>query len=209
MFVASGSARIPKKLEILNPSTEEKMGDVLCGDLDTEAALAFARDVGGPALRAMSFAERGQLLLDMSSVIHGAREELFTLAMKNGGNTRKRRKIRCGWCLADHGVLWKSGTRFGTSGISLMGRTSHSVGTLDCARHIWTPREGVAVHVNAFNFPAWGFAEKAATTLLAGMPLLVKPATSTSLVAFRIMELLVESGKNACGCGFHADRRGA
>ena len=100
-----------KKLEILNPSTEEKMGDVLCGDLDTEAALAFARDVGGPALRAMSFAERGQLLLDMSSVIHGAREELFTLAMKNGGNT-ERRKIRCGWCLADHG-LWKSGTRFG------------------------------------------------------------------------------------------------
>jgi oxepin-CoA hydrolase/3-oxo-5,6-dehydrosuberyl-CoA semialdehyde dehydrogenase len=54
------------------------------------------------------------------------------------------------------------------------------------------PRAGVAVHVNAFNFPAWGFAEKAATALLAGMPVLTKPAQSSSLVAHRIFEVLVE-----------------
>jgi oxepin-CoA hydrolase/3-oxo-5,6-dehydrosuberyl-CoA semialdehyde dehydrogenase len=54
-------------------------------------------------------------------------------------------------------------------------------------------REGVAVHINAFNIPAWGLAEKAATALLAGMPILAKPATSTALVAFRIVEILVEA----------------
>ena len=59
-------------------------------------------------------------------------------------------------------------------------------------QHIAVPRHGVAVHVNAFNFPAWGLAEKAAVALLAGMPVVSKPATSTALVAHRIMEILVE-----------------
>src|SRR5207244_3855323 len=59
-------------------------------------------------------------------------------------------------------------------------------------QHILVPRVGVAVHINAFNFPAWGFAEKAAVALLAGMPVLSKPATSSSMVAHRIVELLLE-----------------
>ena len=54
------------------------------------------------------------------------------------------------------------------------------------------PRHGVAVHINAFNFPAWGFAEKAAVALLAGMPVLSKPATSSAMVAHRIMQLVAE-----------------
>ena len=59
-------------------------------------------------------------------------------------------------------------------------------------QHISVPRHGVAVHINAFNFPAWGFAEKAAVALLAGMPVLSKPATSSALLAHRIMEIIVE-----------------
>jgi len=60
-------------------------------------------------------------------------------------------------------------------------------------QHVWLPREGAAVHINAFNFPAWGLAEKAATALLAGMAVVSKPATSTALVAHRIVEILVEA----------------
>jgi oxepin-CoA hydrolase/3-oxo-5,6-dehydrosuberyl-CoA semialdehyde dehydrogenase len=60
-------------------------------------------------------------------------------------------------------------------------------------QHFLAPRDGVAVHVNAFNFPAWGFAEKAACALLAGMPVVTKPATSTALVAYRVVELLVDA----------------
>ena len=59
-------------------------------------------------------------------------------------------------------------------------------------QHIAVPRHGVAVHINAFNFPAWGFAEKAAVALLAGMPVLSKPATSSAMVAHRIMQLVAE-----------------
>ncbi|HSK80828.1 MAG TPA: 3,4-dehydroadipyl-CoA semialdehyde dehydrogenase, partial [Thermoanaerobaculia bacterium] len=61
-------------------------------------------------------------------------------------------------------------------------------------RHILVPRHGVAVHINAFNFPVWGFAEKAACALLAGMPVITKPATSTSLATERAIELIVEAG---------------
>ncbi|MES1210846.1 MAG: aldehyde dehydrogenase family protein, partial [Acidobacteriota bacterium] len=61
-------------------------------------------------------------------------------------------------------------------------------------RHILVPRPGVAVHINAFNFPAWGFAEKAACALLAGMPVITKPATATALVTERCIELIVEAG---------------
>ncbi len=61
-------------------------------------------------------------------------------------------------------------------------------------QHILVPRHGVAVHINAFNFPAWGFAEKAACALLAGMPVITKPATATALVTERCIELIVEAG---------------
>jgi oxepin-CoA hydrolase/3-oxo-5,6-dehydrosuberyl-CoA semialdehyde dehydrogenase len=61
-------------------------------------------------------------------------------------------------------------------------------------QHILIPRRGVAVHVNAFNFPAWGFAEKAACALLAGMPVITKPATATALVTERCIELILDAG---------------
>ena len=61
-------------------------------------------------------------------------------------------------------------------------------------QHLLTPRQGVAVHINAFNFPAWGFAEKAACAWLAGMPVVTKPATATSLVTEEIIRILAESG---------------
>ena len=69
-----------------------------------------------------------------------------------------------------------------------LGRAPRLVG-----QHVLTTRHGVAVHVNAFNFPAWGLAEKAAVALLAGMPVLTKPATSSALVAHRLFELLVDA----------------
>src|SRR5207248_711961 len=70
-----------------------------------------------------------------------------------------------------------------------LGRTARYAGI-----HLWVPRDGVAVHINAFNFPAWGTAEKTAASLLAGMPIISKPATSTALVASRLAELGVETG---------------
>src|ERR671910_3400531 len=78
---------------LVNPATEEVIAEVRAGGVDLGAAFAAARDRGGPALRALSFAARGQLLAGPAKVIHGAREELIALAGANGGNTRGAAKV--------------------------------------------------------------------------------------------------------------------
>ena len=111
----------------------------------------------------------------------------------SGGNTRSDAKFDvdgAAFTLAAYAELGKSlgDRRFLVDGEGItLGRTPRFHG-----QHIAVPRHGVAVHVNAFNFPAWGLAEKAAVALLAGVPVVSKPATSTCLLAHRIVEILVE-----------------
>lgn len=178
---------------LLNPATEEPLAETSTEGLDFAQALAFARDVGGPALRALTFAERGALCAAMSKAIHAHRDELLDLAIANGGNTRGDAKfdVDGAWgTLAYYAELGKSlgDTRLLVDGDGIqLSRSPRFFG-----QHVQVPRVGVAVHVNAFNFPAWGFGEKAACAILAGMPVVTKPATSTAIVAHRIVEILVE-----------------
>jgi oxepin-CoA hydrolase/3-oxo-5,6-dehydrosuberyl-CoA semialdehyde dehydrogenase len=178
---------------LVNPATEEPLAQAGSAGLDRAAALDHARRVGGPALRALTFAERGACLKAACDVLQARREELIDLAVVNGGNTRSDAKFDIDgatFTLASYATL---GQELGArrvladgEGVQL-GRTPRFHG-----QHLWVPRQGVAVHVNAFNFPAWGLAEKAAVALLAGMPVLTKPATSSAMVAARIVELWVE-----------------
>lgn len=178
---------------LVNPSTEEVIAEADTSGIDFAKALAFARDEGGAALRALTFAERGALLTAMSRAIHAHRDELLDLAIENGGNTRSDAKFDidgASGTLAFYGSLGKdlADRRHLVDGDTVqLARSPRFVGT-----HLLLPRRGVAVHVNAFNFPAWGLGEKCATAILAGMPVVVKPATSTAIVAHRIAEILVE-----------------
>src|SRR5688572_12949335 len=178
---------------LLNPTTEEQLARASSEGIDLDAALRNARTVGGPALRAMTFAERGAMLKAIADAIQGEREALLDLAIANGGNTRSDAKFDVDGAIATLLAYSETGTSLGTGrflidGESIqLGRSARFHG-----QHIAVPRHGVAVHVNAFNFPAWGFAEKAAVALLAGMPVLSKPATSSAMVAHRITELVVE-----------------
>lgn len=182
-----------KAAELVNPATEEVLATTSTDGLDFGAALAFARKQGGPALRAMTFAQRGEMLRAMSRAMHGKRDELLSIAQANGGNTRGDAKFdvdgASGTLAAYADVAAELGeTHVLADGDAIqIGRGARLFG-----QHVYTPREGVAVHVNAFNFPAWGLAEKAATALLAGMPVITKPATSTAMVAHRMMEIFVE-----------------
>ncbi len=184
-----------KAAVLVNPATEAPLAEATTEGLDFAGAIAFARNVGGPALRAMTFAERGELLLAFSRVIHQHRDALLDLATQNGGNTRGDAKFDidgASGTLAFYGSLGKElgDQRFLVDGDAIqLGRAPRFVG-----QHALVPRAGVAVHINAFNFPAWGLAEKAACAILAGMPIVTKPATSTALVAHRIVELVVASG---------------
>src|SRR5688572_23662446 len=183
---------------LLNPATEEVLATASTAGIDLGSALRHAREVGGASLRQLGFADRGALLKGLSGVIREHREELLQLAMSNGGNTRGD---------AAFDVDGASGTLSFYAGLAKgLGDRGDSRWLLDGealplaksvplrGQHVWVPRRGVAVLVNAFNFPAWGFAEKLACALLAGVPVLVKPATSTALVAWRIAELFVSSG---------------
>src|SRR6476620_8268528 len=144
------------------------------GGLDFGQMLRHAREVGSPALRKLTFHERARM-------IKARKEELYELNYPTGA-TRKD-----GWIDIEGGA----GTLFA---FSSKGRRelpdAHVLldGPLEglskngsfVGQHIYTPLQGVAVHINAFNFPVWGMLEKLAPTLLAGVPAIVKPASATA-----------------------------
>ena len=179
---------------LFNPATEEQVASAGTAGIDFGAALAHARSAG-PALRERTYAQRGEMLRALSKALHAHRDELIGLAVQNGGNTRSDAKFDVDGAIgtlahyADLGAQLGSVRALRDGEPVQIGRTARYVGV-----HVFTPRDGVAVHINAFNFPAWGTAEKLACALLAGMPVLSKPATSTALVAWRLSQLCVETG---------------
>jgi len=179
---------------LVNPATEEPLARTGTSGIDLGAALEHARSGAGP-LREMSFAQRGEMLRVWSKALHAQRDDLIALAVANGGNTRGDAKFDVDGAIGTLAHYAELGASLGPlralrdGEAAQLGRTSRYAGV-----HLWVPRDGVAVHVNAFNFPAWGTAEKASASLLAGMPVISKPATSTALVAFRLAELGVATG---------------
>lgn len=181
-----------KATVLVNPATEEPLATAGTEGVDFAAARAYARDVGGPALRALTFRERGALLKAMSRALHAKRDELLDCAITSGGVTRSDAKFDVDGATGTLAYYADLGEKLGDARLledgeaAQLGRSPRLFGA-----HAFVPRLGVAVHVNAFNFPAWGLAEKAACALLAGMPVVSKPATSTALLSFRMVELLV------------------
>src|ERR1700722_17202061 len=129
----------------------------------------------------------------MSRAIHAHRDELISLAIANGGNTRSDAKFDIDGATGTLAAYADLAQELGDATVLVdgdgiqLGRSPRLFG-----QHVYVPRQGVAVHVNAFNFPAWGLGEKAACALLAGMPVIAKPATSTALLTHRMVEILVE-----------------
>ncbi|MFT5050982.1 MAG: 3,4-dehydroadipyl-CoA semialdehyde dehydrogenase [Chlamydiales bacterium] len=186
----SGTAR-----NLVNPTTGELIAECDSTGVDFGAVLQSAHEQGGPALRAMTFEARGKMLKDLAAAIHEHREELIELAIANGGNTRGDAKFDLDGAtgtLAAYAHYGKSlGDRpFLSDGEGMqLGRTARFWG-----QHVFVPRHGVAVHINAFNFPAWGMMEKAACALLAGVPVIEKPGTPTALVAWKVARIAIDSG---------------
>lgn len=180
---------------LVDPSTEEPIGRASTAGVDFGAVVDHARREGGPALREMTFAQRGALLKEMSRLLRDHRDELLDVSRLNTGTTRRDGAFDIDGAtgtLAYYAVL---GRRLGERRAIAEGEGAQLAKTeAFWGHHVRVPRQGVAVHVNAFNFPAWGFAEKAACALLAGMPVVTKPATATAMVAERCVELVVEAG---------------
>ncbi|HEX5829906.1 MAG TPA: phenylacetic acid degradation bifunctional protein PaaZ [Gemmatimonadaceae bacterium] len=163
--------------------------------LDFAAMLAHARTVGGPRLRRMTFHERARMLKAVGQYLMARKEELYAVSAATGATKTDS------WIDIDGGI----GTFFvyaSKGRRELPDETFYVDGPMEAiskggtfvGRHVCVPLEGAAVHINAFNFPVWGMLEKLAPTWLAGVPAIVKPATVTSYLTHRCVELMVESG---------------
>lgn len=179
---------------LINPSTEEAVATSNTKGLDFQGALAFAREKGGPALRAMTFAQRADLLKGMSRALYAQRERLLDISRDCNGATRGDSKFDVDGATATLSSYAKLGTKLGEHGFRLDGASSNlAANARYVGQHVLLPRPGVAVHINAFNFPAWGTFEKIATAILAGMPVISKPATSTAWLAYEMMKVVVDA----------------
>ena len=163
--------------------------------IDLAAALDYGRRVGGPALRALTFHERAALAKAVGGLLREHRDELYALSARTGatlGDSKFDVDGGIGVLLSYASKARRelpNDTVYTEGAVEPLGRGGQFAG-----QHILTPRRGVAVQVNAFNFPVWGPLEKMAPALIAGVPTLVKPASQTAYLTARLVELIVGSG---------------
>lgn len=164
-------------------------------DLDFPAMANYARTVGGPALRALTFHQRAAKLKALAQYLNERREPLYELSYETGA-TKSDSMIDIDGGIATLFVYASKGRRempddtiFIDGGLEQLSRSGNFLG-----QHVATSLHGVAVHINAFNFPVWGMLEKLAPTLLAGVPAIVKPASATAWLAEAAFRMIIESG---------------
>ena len=185
---ADGLSDIPSAV------TGETVARIGSAGVDFGGMADYARTIGGPALRAMTFHQRAAMLKALAQAVLDRKEELYALSAHTGATRAD------GWVDIEGGA----GTLFAYASkgrrelpndtVLLDGPTEmlSKRGTF-VGQHIFTPLQGVAVHINAFNFPVWGMLEKLAPTLLAGVPAIVKPASSTAYVTEACVRILVDA----------------
>ncbi len=180
--------------EVRSAVTGDVVAETGARGVDYPAMLDHARTVGGPALRKLTFHERAHMLKALGNAIMARKEELYELSYDSGAtradswidieggagtlfsfSSKGRRELPNGRVLIDGAMepLSRGGTFVG--------------------QHVFTPLQGVAVHINAFNFPIWGMLEKLAPTIIAGVPAIVKPASQTAWLTEACFRIMIEA----------------
>ncbi len=162
--------------------------------LDFSDMMNHARQIGGSSLRKMTFHERGRMIKALALYLHKIRKQFYPLSYQTGATNADS------WIDIDGGI----GTLFAYASLRkkfpdetfyVDGEAANlsKEGTF-IGHHIMVPKRGVAIHINAFNFPVWGMLEKIAVNLLAGVPAIVKPATITSYLTEAFVKEIINSG---------------
>lgn len=180
---------------ILDASTGEQVAAVNASGANLPAAIEHARTIGQASLGALTFHERALKLKELAQYLNGRREELYEVSAKTGA-TRGDSMIDIDGGI---GVLFTFGSKgrreLPNSNIIVDGAAEVlSKDGSFIGQHIYTRLPGVAVQINAFNFPVWGMLEKFASAFLAGVPTIVKPATPTVYLAEAAVRAMIESG---------------
>ncbi len=179
--------------ELYNAVNGEVIAFATTKGFDFESVLNYGRTKGSPALRRMTFQERGRMLKALALYLLEHKEKFYTLSYKTGATRADS------WVDIEGGI----GNLF--SNASLRRKLPNEIFALDgeniglskggsfAAQHILLPKEGVAIHINAFNFPVWGMLEKIAVNLLAGVAAVVKPASITSYLTEAVVREIISS----------------
>ena len=174
--------------------TGEDYAQVSSEGLDYKAILEYGRSVGGPALRKLTFQERGRMLKALALHLTGIKRQFYDVSWATGAT-----KVDS-WIDIEGGI----GNLFANASLRRQFPDLPYYVDGDLARlskegtfighHIMVPRHGVAVHINAFNFPIWGMLEKIAVNLMAGVPCVVKPSEYTSYLTEVMVKAIIDSG---------------
>ena len=163
--------------------------------LDLAEAFAFARDRAGPALRAMTYRERAALLGAVVKVLQTHRDAYYDIATANAGTVKNDSAVDIDGGIFTLGQYARWGDALGDVRVLRDGdATKLGKEPVFLSQHLQVPARGVALFINAFNFPAWGLWEKAAPALLSGVPVIVKPATATAWLTQRMVKDVVDAG---------------
>ena len=173
----------------------EPIASITSDGLDFRGMLEYARTVGGANLRKMTFHQRGDRLKALAQFLQEHRKTFYALSTETGATRADS------WIDIDGGISTlfvfssKARREMPNDHVYLDGPPEQiSRNGTFVGQHIYTPRLGAAVHINAFNFPVWGMLEKLAPTLAAGVPAIVKPASSTAYLTELVVRRIVESG---------------
>lgn len=175
--------------------TGEALAEISSTGLDFKAMADYARNVGGTALRRYTFHQRALMLKELAKYLL-ARKEIFYECSKATGATRTDSWIDIEGGISTLFIYSGKGRRELPNSHVMTDGAQEQIsrdGTFT-AQHIYTPLPGVAVQINAFNFPCWGMLEKLAPSLLAGMPTIVKPASQTAFLTELMVRHIIESG---------------
>src|SRR5690349_15764625 len=179
---------------LYNAVTGDAIASASTAGIDFKEALQYARDNGNTALRKMTFHERGNRLKALALHLQKHLDKFYKISYQTGATKAD------GWIDIEGGIgnLFANASlrrKFPSESFCLDGEGHNlSKNGSFMAHHILVPKEGVAIHINAYNFPVWGMLEKISVNLLAGMPAIVKPATVTSYLTEAVVREIISSG---------------
>ncbi|MES2979302.1 MAG: 3,4-dehydroadipyl-CoA semialdehyde dehydrogenase [Pseudomonadota bacterium] len=180
---------------LLDPVLGTELVRVDATGADLADAFNFAREQGGAALRAMTYRERGAMLGAALKVLQANRELYGEIATSNSGTVKNDSAVDIDGGIFTLGVYAKMGETLGDRKHLLDGDMARlGKDPLFQSQHVLTPTRGVALFINAFNFPSWGLWEKAGPALLSGVPVIIKPATATAWLTQRMVKDVVDAG---------------
>lgn len=163
--------------------------------LDLAEGFNFAREQGGAALRALSYRERGALLSALVKVLQANREAYYEISTANSGTVKNDTAVDVDGGIFTLSTYAKLGETLGERRYLLDGELARlGKDPLFQSQHVLVPTRGVALFINAFNFPSWGLWEKAGPALLSGVPVIIKPASATAWLTQRMVKDVIDAG---------------